>query len=323
MQTTENPAENTNDSGDIFAGLGGDNYDSSNVDNGQAEHQQNNETPVDDENNDDNGEGKTGNNGQPEPEEIEFLFDGKPLESPSNSFDDLTQETETDSDLVKKLRQTLKEQRKEMRERGVTQAAPAAPAPVIELPPYPTMDDDDVLWDPESFQKKVKAWHETESKVNAQKAEAERTQQALVSTFNARKDEYKKRVAALNVRGYAEAEQFVSQSVSEGIQTAMLLHTDKPEMVVLALARNPELLKAVQGVQDPVALGVMLGRIEAKARTAPKGNTNVTGAPATPRGNSGTELSSLDKEIEKARESGEYSRVIQLKKQKQAAAAKK
>lgn len=322
MQTTDNPAENTNDSGDIFAGLGQDSYDSNNDDNGHAEHQQDNETSVDDENDDENREEKPAKAGQPEPDEIEFLFDGKPLESPSNTFDDLTQETESDTDLVKKLRQTLKEQRKEMREKGVSQAAPAAPAPVIELPPYPSMEDEDVLYDPEAFQKKVKAWHETEAKANAQKAEAERTQQALVSTFNARKDEYKKRVSALNVRGYAEAEQFVSQSVSTGIQTAMLLHTDKPELVVLALARNPELLKAVQGVQDPVALGVMLGRIEAKARTAPKGNTNVKGAPASPRGNNGTELGNLDKEIEKARESGDYSRVIQLKKQKQAAAKK-
>lgn len=324
MNTTDNQADANHTDGGLFEGLeaGGaidnDAYGQQNQSEQQAPAEENTDDNSDDNDQDESGKAKPPVN--PEDEESEFYWDGEALVSPTSTTDD---GADSDTPLVKQLRQTIKEQRAKMREQGLNpptvQQQAAAP---LELPPYPKMEDDGIDYDPEIFQQKVKEWYETEGRVKAQRAQQEQAQSQLVSTFNERKAAYKDRVASLKIRGYEDAEEFVAGEISQEIQSALILHAEKPELVVLALARNPDLMKRAKGITNPIDLGVLIGTVEAKAKALPKGKSTVKGAPANPRGGGNGQIRDLDAEYDKARNSGDYTRAIQLKRQKAAAAKK-
>lgn len=325
MNTTDNQADKDQTDGGLFDGMdSGDAVDNEAY--GQAKPPAEQQTP--DEENGDSDNDDQDENGQqtppvnPEDEEEEFYWDGQPLASPTSTTDD---GADSDTPLVKQLRQTIKDQRAKMRDMGVqapTAQQQQAAAPVT-LPPFPTMEDDGIDYDPEIYARKVKEWYETEASVKAQTEQQQRAQSELQTRFDTRKAAYKDRVAAMKIRGYEDAEEFVAGEVSSGVQTALILHAEKPELVVLALAKNPDLLKKAKEITDPVQLGMLIGMVEAKAKTLPKGKSNVKGAPANPRGGGNGQIRDLDAEFDKARNSGDYTRVIALKKQKAAATAKK
>lgn len=329
MTDHDNQADHDQTNGDIFEGLGGE---AGAVDNDaygrqNDDQQQSQNTNDDNDDSDTDGDQQDGQqqqrqtDQQDDDEEEEFYWDGKPLASPTSAEDD---GDANDTPLIKQLRQTIKDQRAQLRDKGLTppavqQQQTAAPAT---LPPFPKMEDDGIDYDPDVYQQKVREWYETEGRVKAQQQQQEQQQQQLLTTFNERKQAYKDRVTSMKVRGYEDAEAFVAGEISQEVQTALILHAEKPELVVLALARNPELLKQAKGITDPVKLGMLIGTVEAKAKALPKGKNPVKGAPPNPRGNGNGQLRDLDAEIEKARNSGDYSRVIQLKRQRSAAAKK-
>lgn len=254
----------------------------------------------------------------PEDDEEEFLFDGSVLDSPSSADDG----SADDTPLVKQLRQTIKDQRKEIREKRISapeSTAASNPQP-IQLPPMPKMEDEGIDYDPDVYQQKLTEWYEQKARADQQQAQQQQTQEARLKDFNTKKEAYKARSAAMKVRGYEDAEAFVAGELPNEVQTALILHAEKPEHVVLALARNPELMKQMKAVTDPVSLGVLIGTIQAKAKAMPKGKTSVSGAPADPRAAGTGQPQNIDAEIEKARESGDYTRVMQLKRKKNATA---
>lgn len=321
MHTNDNTADNDNI--DLDQGDGAINND--------AYRAELNETDTDNDSDNteiEDGEGDNdGENRQKKPEdanddeEDEFYWDDKPLASPTSNDDG----DAADTPLVKQLRQTIKEQRKELRDKRIALPDPAGStaAQELTLPPKPKMEDDGIDFDPDTFQAKVDEWYELKAKVEQQQTQQTTQQQKLVETFNEKKAAYKERIGTLKVRNYDDAEAFVAGEISQEMQSAIILHSDRPEHVVLALARNPDLMKQIKSVTDPVTLGVLIGTIQAKAKAMPKGKSGVKGAPSDPRGSGKGQIRDLDSEIDKARGSGDYTRVIELKRQKTAAQAKK
>lgn len=76
------------------------------------------------------------------------------------------------------------------------------------------------------------------------------------------------------MKGFDEAEKAVLGEVPENIQGAILHYADKPEIVVLAAGLNPAIRKQLAETTDPVALGKLIGSIEAKAKLLPKSKKN-------------------------------------------------
>lgn len=325
MHTNDNTAETQHLDPDLDGGNGAVDNDAYGADETKPETTTTSTKPETEENEDGQDDGQTGqkpavneNDGE---EEDEFYWDGAPLASPTSTDDGEA----TDTPLVKQLRQTIKDQRKALRDKNIalpdpgTNAAPQA----LTLPPKPKMEDDGIDYDPEVYQQKVDEWYTTKAQVEQQQAQQTTQQQKLVETFNEKKAAYKERIGTLKVRNYEDAEAFVAGEISQEMQSAIILHSDRPEHVVLALARNPDLMKQMKGVSDPVTLGVLIGTIQAKAKAMPKGKSSVKGAPSDPRGAGKGQTRDLDVEIDKARNSGDYTRVIELKRQKTAAQAKK
>lgn len=255
-------------------------------------------------------------------EEEEFYYDGKPLVSPTSEEDT----TDADSDLVKKLRGTIKQQRDQLRDRNLSLPQPQGAAPQnaqMQLPPMPKLEDEGIDYDSDLYAQKVGEWYQQKAQVEAQNRSAEEAQKALQATFDQRKAAYKERIGKSKIRGYEDAEAFVSGELHQNVQAALILHAERPEHVVLALARNPELMAKAKSITDPIQLGMLIGEVQAKTKAMPKAPNSAGGAPSDPKGGSaGAGLRTLEALHEEAVKTGDFTRYLSAKRSRAASAKK-
>lgn len=226
----------------------------------------------------DEQEGEEPEGGEQEAEEeVELFLGDEKLESP-------TSEPEVkDTDLVKNLRKEIQERNKKIHELEKQKSAHAVS--VDEQLVMPTLEDAD--YDDASYQQKVIEYLERKSAQEKAKAEREAAQVKLMEVHNQKLAAYKEGVAKLKVKGFAEAEKAVLEEVPENVQGAILHYADKPEIVVLAAGLNPAIRKQLAETTDPVALGKLIGSIEAKAKLLPKSKTGKPAPSAPVRGTQG------------------------------------
>lgn len=258
--------------------------------------QQSNDTPPSEGDNDDDSEQA-------------FYFGDDELASPVS-------EDDKDNGLVKHLRNTIKEKDRALREATKQQAQqPVIQQPITQPPRMPQLSDDGIDYDESIYSAKVNEWAESNAKYQNQKVEQDRQQQSLIQAHEQKLKGYQERVKSLKVANYQQAEQSVMEEVPQQIQ-AMIIHwAEKPEMVVLALGRNPELRQQMANATDPVAIGRLIGSIESKAKIMPKPKTNASPTPDVKGGN-GAVLNNLEKLKEKARETGDWSPYFAAKRAK-------
>lgn len=222
-------------------------------------------------------EAETAEEGEQEEEEVELFLGDERLESP-------TSEPEVkDTDLVKNLRKEIQERNKKIHELEKQKSAPAVSAD--EQLVMPTLEDAD--YDDEAYQQKVIEYLERKSAQEKAKADRDVAQAKLMEVHNQKLAAYKEGVANLKVKGFAEAEKAVLDEVPENVQGAILHYADKPEIVVLAAGLNPAIRKQLAETTDPVALGKLIGSIEAKAKLLPKSKTGKPAPSAPVRGTQG------------------------------------
>ena len=200
---------------------------------------------------------------QPEDEgdsEQEFYFGDNKLDSPAS-------EEGADKGLVKHLRKTIKEKDRKLQE---LQRQPQAPveqqAPLTNPPRMPKLDDQDIDYNDEVYQQRMAKWAEDSGKYQEQDRARKQQEQQLQSAYQEKLVNYQQRAKALKITGYQEAEQTVMDEVPVHIQNTIILESEKPEMVVLALGRNPELRKQLAEATSPIAIGRLIERIESNQR---------------------------------------------------------
>lgn len=226
----------------------------------------------------DEQEGEEPEGGEQEAEEeVELFLGDEKLESP-------TSEPEVkDTDLVKNLRKEIQERNRKIHELEKQKVQPVVS--VDEKLVMPTLEDAD--YDDAAYQQKVIEYLERKSAQEKAKAEREAAQAKLMEVHNQKLAAYKEGVAKLKVKGFAEAEKAVLEEVPENVQGAILHYADKPEIVVLAAGLNPAIRKQLAETTDPVALGKLIGSIEAKAKLLPKSKTGKPAPSAPVRGTQG------------------------------------
>ncbi|MEG3384067.1 scaffolding protein [Salmonella enterica] len=242
--------------------------------------------------------------------EQEFYFGDEKLDSP-------TSEDGAEHGLVKHLRKTIKEKDRELKELMRQSQKPVEQQPVITQPPrMPKLDDEDIGFDEEIYQQRMAKWAEENGKYQEQVRERKREEEARTATLQQKAANYMQRVKALKVAGLPGwSEQAVREDVPVHIQDMILLESEKPEIVVLALGRNAELRKQLAEATNPVAIGRLLERIESKARIMPKAKTTAATTP-TVKGSNGAVINNLDKLKAKALETGDWTPYFAAKKAK-------
>lgn len=225
-------------------------------------------------------------------DEISLFLGDEELGSPSSE-----EEVKQGSDLVKKLRKEIQERNRELHElRANRQMQPAVADEPLTMPTLESVE-----WDEEAYQQKLAAYYE--QKASKEKAHAEQEQQKakLLEVHNQKLAQYRENASKLGVKGFAEAEKAVLEEVPENIQGAILHYADKPEIVVLAAGLNPAIRKQLAETTDPVALGKLIGSIEAKAKLLPKSKQNKPAPSAQVKGSQGAgKQSAVDADFNKA-----------------------
>ena len=250
-------------------------------------------------------------------EEVDFYFGDEALPGSPTEENDLTADRDDDTPTIKQMRQQLREYKQQLKERSqpASQAAVVPPVTAEFNEPKPQLQDEGIDFDPDKYAAAWESWHqrkaEHENAIKQQQEKAQQYQQTLISKQQAyvqQKAEISKRVP-----NFETAERTVMAEIPEMLQATLLLHSENPTMMVLALGRNKQLRDQLLAAQtDPVALGRLIGTIDAKARLAPRKPSDLGNVPEV-KGDGGGTVAGLEAEIEKARRNNDYTRVIQLK----------
>lgn len=266
---------------------------------------------------DDNGEDDPGQqNAEADDETLEFTFNGEVLASQAADDED----QEGDTDLVKHLRSKLREQRAAFKEKSAQQQAAPQNLPE-EIPPAPKMSDAGIDWDQEKYDAAHAEWLKTRDAITERNHQKAQQAEKLNAKLQERTQNYNaERAKVLKVPGFERAEQVVAAEIPQNLQLTLLMNSKNPAGAVLALGRNAALRKQLQEVSgDPVALGYLLAEIDKGAGFRPQAKTTAKGAPPVKSGATQTTIHGLEAAIEKARESGDYTTVLQLKEKLKAA----
>lgn len=228
---------------------------------------------------------------------------------------------EEETPAIRKVREAHREEqkkRKELERRLADLEAKAKPKeePAPEVGPEPQLADYD--FDGEEYGKALKSWMGKqqakaawEAKQRAKEDEAVRHQQTVL-------ENYRKAADALPVdkTKFKEAEAVVVNSLSPVVQTAILDGFDPKDQATLVyvLGAFPSKLEQVQGVESPVKLGKVLGdilrgvSITKRQKDVPPPEKVIT--------KGATSSMSVDRLLEKARESGDYTEYYAAKRAK-------
>lgn len=240
---------------------------------------------------DEQEDGESEGSEQDADDEISLFLGDEELGSPSS------EEVKQDSDLVKKLRKEIQERNRELHElRANRQMQPAVADEPLTMPTLESVE-----WDEEAYQQKLAAYYEQKAAKEKAHAEQEQQKARLLEVHNQKLAQYRENASKLGVKGFDEAEKAVLEEVPENIQGAILHYADKPEIVVLAAGLNPAIRKQLAETTDPVALGKLIGSIEAKAKLLPKSKQNKPAPSAPVRGTQGAgRQSAVDADFNKA-----------------------
>lgn len=227
---------------------------------------------------------------------------------------------------VKELRKEAKEAKKRNRELEQALAArEAAAAPKAEdVGPEPQPEDFD--YDAKAYAKATLAWEKRKDAADA-KLKAEQDQQkAAQAEWNKTLDDYRAAGAALKlVGGFDDAEATVKAAL-DPMQHAILVQGPKTvrasAQLVGALSRNPAKLAELAAIKNPVKYAFALADVVSQLKEVPK--KSPPPAERVVKGGAGaaTAIDSTEARLEKeADETGNRTKLIQYRKQKEAKAA--
>ena len=219
---------------------------------------------------------------------------------------------------VRELRKANREKERRIRELEARLATTAPENKPVQLGPKPKLEDHD--YDAERFEQALDAWHERKRQHDLETERVRQAEQAQHQAWQAKLEGYSKAKAELKVRDYEDAEAIAQEVFSVTQQGVILQGAENPALVVYALGKNPKKAADLAKITDPVKFAFAVARLEKELKV-----TNRRAAPAPERIIQGTGRSSgaVDSTLERLRaeaeKTGNYTKVLQYKRQKQAA----
>jgi hypothetical protein len=208
---------------------------------------------------------------------------------------------------VKELRREARENAKRVKDLE-RQLAEKAEKPAA-LGTKPTLASCD--YDEDRFASELDAWHERKRVVDEAEAKARAEQQAGERAYQERLAGYAQAKAAMPVADFDDAEAVALDALNVTQQGIILQGCDKPELVIYALGKAPDRLKALAAISDPVKYAFAVARLETQMkltqRKAPPPPEKVIGGGS---GGPSAVDSTLERLREEAERTGNYSKVI-------------
>ena len=220
---------------------------------------------------------------------------------------------------VRELRKTNRELQRQNRElqNKLQTTAQTETKPVV-LGPKPKLEDHD--YDAEKFELALADWFERKRKADEIKAAQEAEVMNQQKAWKAKLDSYGRAKAELRVKDFEDAEAVAQELFNVTQQGVVLQGADNPALVIYALGKNPKKAKELSEIKDPVKFAFAVAKLEKELKV-----TNRKAAPPPERVVSGTGRvsgavdSTLERLREEAARTGNMTKVLQYKRQKQAA----
>lgn len=226
------------------------------------------------------------------------------------SFDD-EHDDEPAGPAIKALRRSNRDQQKVIKELKKKLESLEAPKK-IEVGEKPKLEDFD--YDADAFESALFQWKDKKAEADAVARKEREQEEARRQRFQERHEAYTSAKSGLGAKDFEDAEESVIETLSEAQQNIILVHAKRPELVVYALGKNPEIMDRLANSEDVVAFAYQLAQLEASMR--------VPGAMRKPapekrlKGGKGPALSA-DKQLEKleaeAERTGDRTKVIAYK----------
>lgn len=174
---------------------------------------------------------------------------------------------------VKELRQQHREAQRELRELRAKVSAPAAQQQAQQLPELgrkPTMEDDDVDWDAEKFEKKLEAWHERKREIDRHEEARKQSEEKQKEEWNGRLATYASAKTALKFKDFDDAEENAKTALDVTQQGIILQGADNSALIVYALGKNPKKAAELGAIKDPIKFAFAIAKLETKLKVESK-----------------------------------------------------
>jgi len=231
------------------------------------------------------------------------------------------EETTRAPEWVRELRKADREKARRIKElEAKLNAAAATETKPVALGAKPKLEDHD--YDTEKFEAALADWYERKRVADQQVEQQRQAEKAQQDAWQARLESYGKARAELKVRDFEDAEATAQEVLDVTQQGIVVQGADNPALVIYALGKNPKKAKEIAGIKDPVKFAFAVAKLEKELKV-----TNRKAAPPPERTIQGTGRvsgavdSTLERLRAEAEKTGNYTKVLQYKRQKQAAKA--
>jgi desulfoferrodoxin (superoxide reductase-like protein) len=220
---------------------------------------------------------------------------------------------------VRELRKTNRELQRQNRElQGKLQSTAQTETKPVVLGKKPSLEEHD--YDADKFEAALADWFDRKRQADEANAKQEAEVMNQQKAWQAKLDGYGKAKAELRVKDFEDAEAVAQELFNITQQGVVLQGADNPALVIYALGKNPKKAKELSDIKDPVKFAFAVAKLEKELKV-----TNRKAAPPPERIVSGTGRvsgavdSTLERLREEAARTGNMTKVIQYKRQKQAA----
>jgi hypothetical protein len=184
----------------------------------------------------------------------------------------------------------------------------------VEVGKKPQLEDFD--YDADKFETALAGWFERKRQADEQVRRVQQEQEQVQQAWQKKLEAYGMAKAELKVKDYEDAEETVQQSLNVTQQGIVIQGAENPALVVYALGKNPKKAKELASITDPVKFAFAIAKLETQLKVtnrkaAPPPETVVKGTGRM----SGTVDSTLERLREEAARTGNFTKVMQYKKQ--------
>lgn len=211
--------------------------------------------------------------------------------------DEAAPASESDTGLVKHLRNQLREKSKELE-----QARKAAPSPQkIEVGEKPTLAGCE--YDEERYEADLDAWKERKRQSEQAETEGQRVQREAEQAWQRDFQSYQSKRAELRFPDVEEVEAVATASLNQVQQAVIVRAADNPAQLLYALGKHPTKLGELSAITDPLKLAVAVAKLEGglkvtQRRKAPDPEQIERGSAPVSKGKDKT-LERLEREADK------------------------
>lgn len=229
-----------------------------------------------------------------------------------------TDERQRAPEWVRELRKSNREKERRIRELEARLQTTQTETKPVALGSKPKLEEFD--YDADRFEQALDAWHERKREHDLEAEKVRQAEQAQQQAWQAKLDGYSKAKAELRVRDYEDAEAIAQEVFNVTQQGVILQGSDNPALVIYALGKNPKKAADLANITDPVKFAFAVAKLERELKVT---NRRATPEPERVIQGTGRVSGAVDSTLERLRaeaeKTGNYTKVLQYKRQKQAA----